>query len=111
METLRVGRRIHTGYVCRGGLRSGAPAPSWYPAEPCSKTSFQGHASSKEKAQARFKKQQWDRERQISYDITYMWNLKNMRQMNVFTDQKETHRHSKQSYGYQRGKWEQGGIH
>ena len=40
-----------------------------------------------------------------------MWNLKNMRQMNLFTDQKETHRHSKQTYGYQRGKWEQGGIH
>ena len=95
----------YTQAMCAGGgsLRSGAPAPSWYPTEPCSKTSFQSHASF-EKAQARFKKQQWDRERQISYDITYMWNLKKMRQMNLFTDQKETHRHRKQTYGYQRGK-------
>ena len=29
-----------------------------------------------------------DRERQISYDITYMWNLKKMIQMNLFTKQK-----------------------
>ena len=30
-----------------------------------------------------------DRERQISYDITYMWNLKKkMVQMNLFTKQK-----------------------
>ena len=29
-----------------------------------------------------------DRERQISYDITYTWNLKNMIQMNLFTKQK-----------------------
>ena len=28
------------------------------------------------------------RERQISYDITYMWNLKEMIQMNSFTKQK-----------------------
>ena len=27
-------------------------------------------------------------ERQIAYDITYMWNLKEMRQMNLFTKQK-----------------------
>ena len=26
-----------------------------------------------------------DRERQILYDITYMWNLKKMIQMNLFT--------------------------
>ena len=26
--------------------------------------------------------------RQISYDITYMWNLKKMIQMNLFTEQK-----------------------
>ena len=26
-----------------------------------------------------------DRERQISYDIAYMWNLKKMIQMNLFT--------------------------
>ena len=43
-----------------------------------------------------------DRERQISYDITYVWNLKKMIQMNLFT--KQTLRHRKQTYGYQRGK-------
>ena len=41
-------------------------------------------------------------ERQI-YDITYMWNLKKMIQMNWFTKQKYTHRHRKQIYGYRRG--------
>ena len=29
-----------------------------------------------------------DRERQISYDITYMWNLRKIVQMNLFTKQK-----------------------
>ena len=29
-----------------------------------------------------------DRERQISYDITYMWNLKKMIQINLFTKEK-----------------------
>ena len=29
-----------------------------------------------------------DRERQISYDITYMWNLKKMIQINLFTKRK-----------------------
>ena len=34
------------------------------------------------------------RERQISYDITYMWNLKKkMVQMNLFTKQKQSHRY------------------
>ena len=37
-----------------------------------------------------------DRERKISYDIAYMWNLKN-------TTNKQTLRHRKQTYGYQRG--------
>ena len=38
-----------------------------------------------------------DRERQISYNITYMWNLKNKKriEMNLFTKPKETHRHRK----------------
>ena len=40
-----------------------------------------------------------DRERQVSYDITYMWNLKKKIQMNLFTKQKQTHRHRKQTYG------------
>ena len=42
-------------------------------------------------------------QRQISYDITYMWNIKNV-QMNLFTKQKQTHRVRKQTYGYQRQK-------
>ena len=50
-----------------------------------------------------------ERERQIAYDTTYMWNLKKtneqtkMIQINLFTKQKETHRHRKQIYGYQSG--------
>ena len=87
-------------------------------------------------------------QRQISYDITYMWNLKKKKryrefpgglvvktqhfhchglgsipgwgpeifqalwhgkkkkkiQLTLFTKQKQTHRHRKQTYGYQRGK-------
>ena len=38
------------------------------------------------------------------YDIAYMRNLKKMIQMNLSTKQKQTHRHRKQTYGYQRGK-------
>ena len=45
-----------------------------------------------------------DRERQILYDITYMWNLKKKIQIHLLTKQKQTHRHRKQTYGYQRGK-------
>ena len=44
------------------------------------------------------------KERQISYDITYMWNLKKI-QINLFTKQKQTHTHRKQTSDYQRGKW------
>ena len=36
------------------------------------------------------------------HDNTYMWNLKKMVQMNLFTKHKQTHRHRKQTYGYQR---------
>ena len=44
-----------------------------------------------------------DRERQISYDITHIWNLiKN--DLNELRKQKQTHRFWKQSYGYHRGK-------
>ena len=40
-----------------------------------------------------------DRERQISYDITYMWNLKKkVIQMNLFI--KQTHRVREWTYGY-----------
>ena len=42
-----------------------------------------------------------DRERQISYDITYMLNHKKMIQMNSFTKQKQTQRLREWTYGYQ----------
>ena len=45
-----------------------------------------------------------DRERQVSYDIAYMQNLKKMIQMYLFTKLTHTHRLRKQTYGYQRGK-------
>ena len=44
-----------------------------------------------------------ERERQIPYYITYMWNLK-YDTNDLFTKQKQTHKHRKQTYGYQRGK-------
>ena len=33
-----------------------------------------------------------NRERQTSYDITYMWNLKKQTQMNLTAEQKQTYR-------------------
>ena len=39
----------------------------------------------------------------ISYDITCMWNLEKSNK-NLFTKQKRTHRHRKQTYGHQMGK-------
>ena len=46
-----------------------------------------------------------EREGQISYDISHVWNLKKkMIQMNLCTKQKHTHRHRQRIYGYQRGK-------
>ena len=49
------------------------------------------------------------RQRQTSHDITYMWNLEKMIQMNIFIKQKQPHRLQKQIYGSQRQKlW--GGI-
>ena len=44
------------------------------------------------------------------YDVTYMWNLKKKKltQMNLCTKQKETRRHRKQTYDYQRGKGRKG---
>ena len=48
-------------------------------------------------------------QRHISYDITYMWNLKYKyiyiyiyMQITFFPKQQETHRNRKPSYGYQR---------
>ena len=42
-----------------------------------------------------------DRERQISYDITYMWNLKYDKNELIYKTETD-HRHTKQTYGYQR---------
>ena len=45
------------------------------------------------------------------HDIAYMWNLEKMMiQTNLYTKQKQTHRHRKQTYSYQRGKGGWGGI-
>ena len=40
-----------------------------------------------------------DRERQISYDIAYIWNLKKMVKINLFTKQKQINRFLNQIYG------------
>ena len=40
------------------------------------------------------------RERQISYDFTYIWTLKKMIQMNLLVKQKHTPRHRKHICGY-----------
>ena len=45
--------------------------------------------------------------RQTSYAITYVCNLQ-YDTINLFAKQKETHRHGKQTYDYQRGKWWRG---
>ena len=49
-----------------------------------------------------------DRERQILFDITYMWNIKIM-QINVYAKQKQTYGYSKQTSGYQMGEGRGGG--
>ena len=51
-----------------------------------------------------------DSERQISYDIVYMfiydymWSLKEKNDTNELTSKAEAHRHRKETYGYQKGK-------
>ena len=44
------------------------------------------------------------RERQMSYDITYTWNLKKQNDTNELIYQTDSQRLGKQIYGYQRGK-------
>ena len=44
-----------------------------------------------------------DRERQVSYESTNMWNLKKNDKKNLFTKQKQTPRLKNQTYGYQMG--------
>ena len=39
-----------------------------------------------------------EREKQMSRDITYMWNIKKMVQLNFYTKQKETHGCRQQNY-------------
>ena len=46
-----------------------------------------------------------DRERQISYDIAYMWNLKKMIQTSIFTKQKQTHRLREQLMVTRKKEW------
>ena len=46
-------------------------------------------------------------QRKISRATAYMWNTKKMVQINLFTQQKQSHRWRKQTYDYQ---WQKGGI-
>ena len=46
------------------------------------------------------------KKRQMSYDTTYMWDLKSIIQMNIFIKQNQTHRLRKNPYDYQMGKVE-----
>ena len=48
-----------------------------------------------------------DRERQILYDIAHMWNLKKWYRW-TYLQNRKTHRHRKQTYGYQKGKGGEG---
>ena len=50
-----------------------------------------------------------DRQRQISSDITYMWNLKYDTNGLIYKP-KKTHRHRKQAYTYQKGQGNRGGT-
>ena len=44
------------------------------------------------------------RKKDKSNDITSMWNLKKTDTIGFFTKQKQTHRYTKQPYGYEKGK-------
>ena len=50
----------------------------------------------------------WARHRHISYDVTYMWNLKKMIQMNLCIKQKQTHWLHKTNLwlSQEKGRWE-----
>ena len=47
---------------------------------------------------------EWSKSEKDKYDIVYMWNLKKMVHMNLFT--KQSQRCRKQIYGYQEGSGE-----
>ena len=52
-----------------------------------------------------------ERERQIPYDITYMWNLKSMTKMNLSMKQKQNQGHRERTGGCQGGVgWERVGL-
>ena len=44
-----------------------------------------------------------NRERQILYDTTYVWNLKKCNKLVSITKKKQTHRYREQTSGYQWG--------
>ena len=49
-----------------------------------------------------------ERERQISYNIAYIWNLRKRIQMNLFTKQKQNHRLREGTYRYWGEGWGEG---
>ena len=51
-----------------------------------------------------------DRERQISYDIAYIWNLKKWYKWTYLQNRNRVTDVEKQTYGYQGGKGAGGGI-
>ena len=51
-----------------------------------------------------------ERERQIQYGITYMWNLKTYNKLVNITKKKQTHRYREQTSGYQWGEGREGAI-
>ena len=50
-----------------------------------------------------------NRDRQISYTIVYMWNLKKMIKMNLFRKEKQTHMQKNKIYSYQGQRVGEGG--
>ena len=57
---------------------------------------------------SKFKQKAEVSQKQISYDMAYMWNLKK-NDINEFIYKTESHRCRKQNYGYQRRKQGSGG--
>ena len=45
-----------------------------------------------------------DREWQVPFDITYIWNLINNTNESIYKNRNETHRHRKQNWQLKRGK-------
>ena len=51
-----------------------------------------------------------DRERQTSYDITYIWNLKKKNETNEFIYKTETHSDVENKFMVTKGERQEGGI-